>query len=506
MFSSASRPVGLAVRILFVRLRFLAIPAVAFLLVAFWPVLRNAWDKVTHVATGTGADNGAVSQDTEYFCPMCPGVLSDWPGKCPVCNMALVRRLRGDAVPLPDGVMTRMQLSPYRIQLAGIRTAVIAYQPLVQEIETAGFVEAEDRPPMKAPSPNSAAQVSVQAAVFEKDVPLLKKGRAVAVACDALPGHGLFAGKVRQVVAELSAGVPSFRVRLDVDNPEGELRPGFFVAVHIKVPMQDVEPFRSLPTGKPTLRPGEPRTLYLCPDHPDQPQVQPGRCPVDGKQLEVQPLAENQRLGWWCPMHPKVTADHSGSVCPACGGMKLVPCIVTHGPPGQVLTVPESAVIDTGAKKVVYVEHMPGMFDGVEVVLGPRCGDAYPVVRGLEAGQRVVSAGAFLLDAETRLNPSVATAYFGAARSGVERREPGSVTPARPDGAEIARALGKLSKTDQALAARQRVCPVTGERLGSMGTPQVVTLEGCTVLLCCKACEAALRKDPGKYLSRLSEK
>ena len=38
---------------------------------------------------------------------------------------------------------------------------------------------------------------------------------------------------------------------------------------------------------------------------------------------------------------------------------------------GRVLSVPESAVIDTGTQKVVYVETEPGVFEGREVVLGP---------------------------------------------------------------------------------------------------------------------------------------
>ena len=59
-----------------------------------WPHLRSAWDRWT---TPKGAGDPVVSLDTEYFCPMCPGVVSDWPAKCPVCFMALVRRSRGDA-------------------------------------------------------------------------------------------------------------------------------------------------------------------------------------------------------------------------------------------------------------------------------------------------------------------------------------------------------------------------------------------------------------------------
>jgi hypothetical protein len=170
-----------------------------------------------------------------------------------------------------------------------------------------------------------------------------------------------------------------------------------------------------------------------------------------------------------------------------------VPRVVTFRPTGQVLAVPESAVVDTGTRTVVYVERMPGMFDGVEVVLGPRCGDFYPVVRGLEPGQRVASAGAFLIDAETRLNPSLASAYFGAAR-GARSEVPRGETPTSraEEPAEL-----------RALAGSQKVCPVTGKPLGSMGTPVLVTVKGRSVLVCCEGCKHPLQSSPDQYLAKL---
>ena len=74
-------------------------------------------------------------------------------------------------------------------------------------------------------------------------------------------------------------------------------------------------------------------------------------------------------------------------------------------PRGQVLSVPEASVIDTGTKKVVYVEVDPGIYEGREVVLGPRIGDRFPVMDGLLPGETVAAAGAFLIDAESRINP-----------------------------------------------------------------------------------------------------
>src|SRR5262249_30736553 len=152
--------------------------------------------------------------------------------------------------------------------------------------------------------------------------------------------------------------------------------------------------------------------------------------------------------------------------------MILVPHIVSFNPPGEVLAVPEGAVVDTGKRTVVYVERMEGMFDGVEVTLGPRCGDAYPVIRGLEAGQRVVTSGAFLVDAETRRTPSLAASYFGA----------GKREPAASKTAEVAEDDG-LTREDRALVAHQKTCPVTGKPLGSMGTPMRLVVSGRTLFL-----------------------
>jgi hypothetical protein len=263
------------------------------------------------------------------------------------------------------------------------------------------------------------------------------------------------------------------------------------------MPMADVEPFRSMPRGMPPQQPKESRKFYYCPDHPEVLSEQPGRCPHDQRELEKGTLAANQQLGWWCPMHIHVTADKPGCACEECQGMKLVPRIVTYSPPGQVLAVPESAVIDTGQKKMVYVERMLGMFDGVEVVVGPRCGEFYPVVRGLEAGQKVATSGAFLIDAETRLNPSIALGYFGATQGPASpARSPPPRQPLLPD-------LLKLPQPDRDLAVRQKICPVTEEPLGSMGVPVKVVVEGKTVFLCCKGCEKELRANAQKYLQRL---
>jgi len=393
-----------ALKLLQVRLRIPVVLVIAALVVGRWELIRNYWDKLTLRASPESIGLRAVSTDTEYFCPMDPGVVSDWPGKCGICNMALVRRKRGEAVALPDGVVARMQLSPYRIQLAGIQTAPAAFLPLVREFESSGVMTREQ----------GAATVLLE--ISARQAPWVAEGQAVDVVCADLPGHEPMAGRVRAVARAMAGGWEHLRATIAIDDPPRELCAGMIAVARIKGPMAAVEPFRSLPADPPPLAPAAPRRVFACPDHPGTIMLEPGRCPIDRNQLEPRPLPEHQRVRWWCPMHPAVTADRAGAVCRPCGGMALQPRVVSYHPPGQVLAVPRSAVVDAGARKVVFVESMPGMFDGVEVVVGPRCGDFYPVVRGLDAGQKVATAGAFLLDAETRLNPGLAAGYFGANR------------------------------------------------------------------------------------------
>lgn len=409
-----------AVAIAEVRLRLLVVLLVGFIVVGQWETLRTYWERLT---TAAGATPSVISSDTEFFCPMCPGVVSDWPSKCSVCNMGLVRRKKGEAIQLPDGVVARMQLSPYRVQLAGIATSEIGYRPLAREVIAPGRVAERDEA--------SAADrpLMIEVLVRERELAFISVGQAAEVTSEAFGTH-----RWQARVTEIGDHVTPSRlvpVRLiieaaddehsEAENASGErvgrLLPGMSVVARLASPIDHMGPFRSQPSGPPPLATDAQRKVYVCPDHPGVPHAAPGRCPEDDNKLAPHPLAENQRLDWWCPMHPKVTADHPGEECEPCNGMKLLPRIVTYRPVGEVLAVPESAVIDTGSQTLVYLERMPGVFDAVEVELGGRCGEFYPIVDGLQAGDRVASTGALLLDAESRLSASVAAGYFGAARS-----------------------------------------------------------------------------------------
>jgi len=64
-------------------------------------------------------------------------------------------------------------------------------------------------------------------------------------------------------------------------------------------------------------------------------------------------------------------------------------------------------------------------------------------------------------------------------------------------------ALSQLSAADRGLAEKQRVCPVSGQPLGSMGKPYKVTVNGQEVFLCCQGCEGEIKENPEKYLAKL---
>lgn len=72
-------------------------------------------------------------------------------------------------------------------------------------------------------------------------------------------------------------------------------------------------------------------------------------------------------------------------------------------PIGFVLALPEAAVIDTGTKKIVFIEKAPGFYRPIEVQLGVKGGGYYQVLKGLNENDLVVTSSQFLMDSESRI-------------------------------------------------------------------------------------------------------
>jgi Cu(I)/Ag(I) efflux system membrane fusion protein len=262
--------------------------------------------------------------------------------------------------------------------------------------------------------------VWVQAQVYEQQLGLIRQGQAVEAAVDAFRGE-VFPGKVEFVQPHLDTATRTVEVRFSLSNQGHRLRPGMFATVTLKTPIADTPPFRT----------------HMTPMHPARDALGPAgltaaeqkTCPVTSLKLgsmgEPVLVEISGRKVWTCCMQcpPKLKAE------PAKYLARLA-----LPPEGQVLSVPEAAVIDAGTRQVVFVESAPGVFDGRPVMLGPRIGDRFPVLGGLAPGERVAADGAFLIDAESRLNPGAAPANADSpAKAG---DAPSRTADVPPDGAQ----------------------------------------------------------------------
>ena len=166
----------------------------------------------------------------------------------------------------------------------------------------------------------------------------------------------------------------------------------------------------TLPTGE-----KKQKFVYMCP-MACMTSEKPGECPDCKRQMgrwevkeelgiKVQKIEPKRRSVYACPMHPEVTLDKPAD-CNKCG-MHLEKTT-------QVLAIPATAVLDTGIRKIVYLDKGNGQYVGKEVTLGPKAGDYYPVLEGLEEGDKVVTSANFLIDSQSQLTGGASALYGGA--------------------------------------------------------------------------------------------
>jgi len=88
-------------------------------------------------------------------------------------------------------------------------------------------------------------------------------------------------------------------------------------------------------------------------------------------------------------------------------GGKLKPQMFTNVevkiPLGKKLAIPQDAVIDTGMRKIVYVDKGEGYFEPREIQTGGKAEGFIEVIQGLRAGEKVAAAANFLIDSEAKL-------------------------------------------------------------------------------------------------------
>jgi len=74
---------------------------------------------------------------------------------------------------------------------------------------------------------------------------------------------------------------------------------------------------------------------------------------------------------------------------------------------GKQLTIPVSGVLQSGTRQIVFVDRGSGYLEPREVQLGPQAGEEYIVLKGLRAGERIVTSANFLIDSESQLQAAI---------------------------------------------------------------------------------------------------
>lgn len=223
--------------------------------------------------------------------------------------------------------------------------------------------------------------------IYESELPWVQYGQMVETKSEAVPGQS-FSGRVWFINPVLNEESRTVKVLLNINNTERKLKPGMYVSAVIRAEL--------LANGK------------------------PAPTGVEGQ--------------WSCPMHPLVVLAQSGE-CPVCK-MQLVQIPGTPAsakPEGdQLLSVPVTAVLDSGVRKLVYVEKPKGQFSPVEIVTGPRTDDSYPVLGGLSEGDMVAVRGSFLLDSQSQIRGLPSLFYKEGQAAVAGHQHGGAAPPAAP--------------------------------------------------------------------------
>ena len=74
---------------------------------------------------------------------------------------------------------------------------------------------------------------------------------------------------------------------------------------------------------------------------------------------------------------------------------------------GRKLAVPDEAVLDSGVRKIVFLDKGNGRFAPAEVKIGAKYDNYYEVLDGLSPGEKILASASFLLDSESRLNEAM---------------------------------------------------------------------------------------------------
>ena len=291
--------------------------------------------------------------------------------------------------------------------------------------------------------------------LFSEDAAAVRYGQAVEARLKSMPEHTI-QGRIAFIDPEVDKQSRTVSVRVVLENAQGMIRIGDYAKASIEVPISS-----------------------------------------SSNQLVYDPTLANK---WISPRHPHITSDEPGH-CKLCG-VELVPASelgFTDVPQtaDSAMVVPRNAVLNAADQSIVYVESETGRFEIRRVETGSTVGSDIVVTKGLAEGEKVATSGNFLLDSQMQLagNPSLIDPSRAAAPlemiAGFSAKELAEIQ--------------QLPDAEQALAIEQVICPVTEYKLGSMGVPKKVEVDGSLIFICCEACREDVVSKPDVQVAKIAE-
>jgi Cu(I)/Ag(I) efflux system membrane fusion protein len=166
-------------------------------------------------------------------------------------------------------------------------------------------------------------------------------------------------------------------------------------------------------------------------------------------------------------------------------------------PPG--LSIPAEAVLDSGLRKIVYVETSEGIFEPRPIEIAGAYGNRVAVASGITEGDRIVVSGNFLLDSESRMRMagSAGSASPSEGKPAIQHKETGTRQPEdraamqMPHETKAAAHIGAVVALDSD--------PVCGMTLKPEQVKFTESYRGRTFRFCSDSCHKKFLADPGKY-------
>ena len=384
-----------------------------------WTVAQGGDATARHLRDGLRA--GDVDPVTgrailNYHDPMVPGKNFDAPGKSPFMDMMLVPRYAGGDSADTGGV----SVSPRIQQNLGLRSVAVVEGPLDGAVTVAGNVawNERDQVVVSARSMGFVERLHVRATLdrvvagaplAEIYVPDWVAAQEEYLAVARMAGSDL--GPLREAASQRMRQAGMDAAQIDRVVRTGTLQPRFTLRAPISGTMTElmVREGATVMPGMALLRLQGTDTVWAEGQVPESQvaQLQPG-ARVSATSPAVPGQRFDGRVQAVLPQVDPATRTLKARLELANPGGRLVPGMFVQmrfaDPVGRpVLLVPSDAVIHTGRRSVVMLAEEGGHFRPVEVGVGREAGAQTEIVQGLQAGQRVVLSGQFLIDSEASL-------------------------------------------------------------------------------------------------------